>query len=269
MSSPALALNVSDLTLRLAQRTVLNGVSLQVAPGQVVGVIGPNGAGKSSLLRCLYRHPFARGTELSGDIQLNGQPQASFSRRALAQQVAVVLQEPALPFDLPVRDVIAMGLTPVKPLLSLSSRHDRQRLRDVAALVDVREYLSRSFSTLSGGEKQRVLIARALLTDPQLLLLDEPTNHLDIRHQLDVLSLVRQLPVSVVVTLHDLNLAATYCDALLVLDRGDVIASGAPAQVLTPELLARVFGVDAEIDVHEQDGRSVPRLRFMSSQEAP
>ncbi|HEX7306067.1 ABC transporter ATP-binding protein [Lentzea sp.] len=220
------------------------------ASDEVVGIVGPNGSGKSTTLRCVYRalKPDA------GAVLVNGHN--VHDRRHLARELSALTQESQVEFDFTVAEVVEMGRLP----------HDRSPERDRAvvaaalATVDVSHLASRSFLSLSGGERQRVLIARAVAQEPRVLVLDEPTNHLDIRHQLDVLSLTRGLGVTVLTVLHDLNLAASYCDRLHVLDEGRLVASGTPAEVLVPELIAKVFHVTAHVVPHPTTG--APQLLF-------
>jgi iron complex transport system ATP-binding protein len=226
--------------------TILDELNFSVKVGEFVGVIGPNGAGKSSLLRCLY----GKITPSSGHISLNQRDLTSYSKRQLANHIAVVLQEPPTQFELSVMDVIRMGLIPQKQLLSFDNQQDEAAITDAARQVDLAAKLHHEFNSLSGGEKQRVMIARAILQKPQLLLMDEPTNHLDVRHQIDVLQLAASLGITVIVSIHDLNLAATYCDRLILMDKGKIAAQGKPEQVLTEQSLKQVFAVDAAIDTH-------------------
>lgn len=224
-------------------RLVVDEVSLQIQDGTTVGLLGPNGSGKSSLIRILagLRSPG------SGDVLLDGSPLAGMSRRRLARRLAVVEQEPATSQDLRVRDVVALGRVPHRPAWAPGSAHDRAVIEEAAVHAGVADRLDQRFSTLSGGERQRTQIARALAQEPEILLLDEPTNHLDVRHQLALLSLVHRMPTTCLVALHDLNLAAAYCDQVFVLSEGRVVAGGPPAQVLTESLIAEVYGVRARV----------------------
>ncbi|WP_328529594.1 ABC transporter ATP-binding protein [Nocardioides sp. NBC_00368] len=229
-------------------RLVVDDVSLQVEDGATVGLLGPNGSGKSSLIRILagLRPPD------SGDVLLDGSPLGGMSRRRLARRLAVVEQEPATSQDLRVRDVVALGRIPHRPAWAPDSAQDRAVIEEAAAHAGIADRLEQRFSTLSGGERQRTQIARALAQEPDILLLDEPTNHLDVRHQLALLALVRRMPTTCLVALHDLNLAAAYCDQVFVLAEGRVVAGGPPAEVLTESLIAEVYGVRAR--VHHDEG---------------
>ncbi|MFF4243197.1 ABC transporter ATP-binding protein [Streptomyces sp. NPDC001822] len=259
----ATALVIDGVTLTAGARRLVRDVSLTARPGEVIGLVGPNGSGKSSLLRAVYRvlRP------ATGEVRVDGEDAWSLPVRRLARTVAAVTQESAAEFDLTVREVVAMGRTPHKRLLAGDTAEDAGLIASALAAVDITELTERPFDRLSGGERQRVLIARALAQEPALLVMDEPTNHLDIRHQLSVLGALRRLPATVLVALHDLNLAARYCDRLYVLDDGEVVASGAPADVLTPVLLAEVYGVTGEVAVHPLTG--APQVTFLSGPPDP
>lgn len=249
-------LTVNGVSTVLGDRTVVSAVSLSVGAGEVVGLVGPNGSGKSTLLRNVYRVLRPR----AGAITLDGDDVWDLSARQSAQRTAVVVQEPAGDFDFAVRDIVMMGRTPHLSALARPSGEDDRIVDDSLARVEATPLAGRLFRTLSGGEKQRVLVARALAQRSTLLILDEPTNHLDIRHQIDLLELIRQLGLATLTALHDLNLAAEYCDRLYVLQGGAVVAEGPPGEVLAPDLIGRVFGVGAARYTHPVTGR--PQLAF-------
>lgn len=255
-------INVERLSLTLGVNAILRDISFTVECGSLTGIVGPNGAGKSSLLRAIYCHRYDQPASLSGQVMIAGHPVHKMNRRERACKIAVVLQESALPFEVSVREVLATGLTPRKPLLSFTSRDDTQLIERIAADLDVMHFIDRDFGSLSGGEKQRVLIARALVQQPQILLLDEPTNHLDIQHQIETLSLVRSLGVTVLLTIHDLNMAGAYCDQLLVLNKGQLVANGKPDQVLNRELIQDVFRVSADVAIVRNTHTQERRIRI-------
>ncbi|MFF9117554.1 ABC transporter ATP-binding protein [Streptomyces massasporeus] len=259
----ATELVVDGVTLTAGAHRLVEDVSLTARPGEVIGLVGPNGSGKSSLLRTVYRvlRPAA------GHVRVDGTDAWSLPVRQLARTVAAVVQESGADFDLSVREVVAMGRTPHKRLLDGDTPEDAELIDTALDAVDATDLAHRPFDRLSGGERQRVLIARALAQQPSLLVLDEPTNHLDIRHQLDVLNTLRRLPATVLVALHDLNLAAYYCDRLYVLRDGQVIASGPPLEVLTPQLLAEVYGVTSEVATHPRTG--APQVIFLPGEPHP
>ncbi|MEV6580780.1 ABC transporter ATP-binding protein [Streptomyces sp. NPDC051582] len=226
--------------------TLLHGVDLAARPGETVGVVGPNGSGKTTLLRCV--HGALRPT--AGRVLLDGADAAGLGARDRARRVAVVPQDAAGTFGLTVREVVAMGRSPHKRFWEQDGPDDVRRVGEALRTVGAGGFADRRYDGLSGGERQRALVARALVQDPGLLALDEPTNHLDIRYQLEILGLVRALPATVLLVLHDLNLAASYCDRLYVLSGGRVAAAGTPAEVLTEDLLAEVYGVRTRITTH-------------------
>ncbi|MFF7456496.1 ABC transporter ATP-binding protein [Kitasatospora sp. NPDC008115] len=261
MSAADLA--VDGVTLTAGARRLVEDVSLAARPGEVVGLVGPNGSGKSSLLRAVYR---ALRPE-AGRVLLDGTDTRALPGRRLARTVAAVVQDQVADFDLTVREVVAMGRSPHKRLLDGDTAEDAALIGSALAAVDAGGLAGRSFDRLSGGERQRVLIARALAQQPALLVLDEPTNHLDVRHQLELLGALRRLPATVLVALHDLNLAAYYCDRLYVLRAGRIAAAGPPAEVLTPRLLAEVYGVTAEVAVHPRT--RAPQVTFVPADPYP
>ncbi len=243
-------LEIASVSVAIETKRIVDDIHLRVAPGEIVGLIGPNGSGKSTLLRSVYRmlRPQA------GYVQLGGDDVWKMSARDSARRTAMVVQESASDFEFSVSDVVIMGRTPHKGLLDLDNQHDEDLVTAALDQVGMLAFANRLYGTLSGGEKQRVLMARALAQQPRLLVLDEPTNHLDIRFQLEVLDMVRRLGLTTLVTLHDLNLAAAYCKRIYLLCAGSIVASGSPAEVLTPANLRTVFGVEAIVGQHPTRG---------------
>ena len=225
-----------------SRKTILHPISFDLAPGRVLGVVGPNGAGKSTLLRLLYRyHPPTTGT-----VQVDGKDIWSISAREVACTIAAVLQEQPTDFALTVREIIALGRIPHRKGFGGSNgAHNAQIVRFALERLCLLEFADRQLGTLSGGERQRVMVARALAQEPRVLILDEPTNHLDIRHQLEVIELIRDLPLTIVTSLHDLNLAAGVCDDVLLLKAGRSLGFGPPSEVLSEQALAHAFDVGA------------------------
>ncbi|MGI5447640.1 ABC transporter ATP-binding protein [Streptomyces sp. CA-243310] len=250
-------LDAEDVTVVVNGRALVDRVSLHVAPGEVLALAGPNGAGKSTLLRTFYRA--LRPT--SGRILLDGEDVWRMPGKRLAQRLAAVLQESAGDFELTVYDVVAMGRTPHKRAFAGDDAEDRAIIMDSLEELDVDALAHAPFDRLSGGEKQRVLIARALTQRTGTMVLDEPTNHLDLRHQLDALRLVRRVGVTAVIALHDLNLAASFCDRICVLDGGRAVATGTPEEVLTRDLLADIYRVEAEVSPHP--GTGIPQVTVL------
>ncbi|WP_079406361.1 ABC transporter ATP-binding protein [Streptomyces sp. 3211] len=222
---------------------VVRGVGLDIAPGETVGLVGPNGSGKSSLLRCLagLRVPD------TGTVRYDGLPVRDWSARRIARRVAFVEQDSGLDIDLRVADVVGLGRTPFRDRWRGPDATDRAVVAAALDRMGLTALAGRSWRGLSGGERQRAHIARALAQQPYALLLDEPTNHLDVRHRLELMELLAGTGQTVLVALHDLTLAARHCDRLLLMHDGRLIAAGTPAAVLTPEHLARIFEVDAEL----------------------
>lgn len=233
------------------RKAIVDGVTVSVEPDRTLGVIGPNGSGKSSLIRLLagLRVPAA------GEVVLEGKEIASFGRRELARRVAVVEQHSTTEANVTVMDVVRLGRTPHRSALSPYTEEDDRIVAEALARVGLQDRKEQSWHTLSGGERQRVQLARALAQSPSILILDEPTNHLDIQHQIELLRLVVALPVTTIVAIHDLNLAARFCDAIAVLAEGRLVASGSPDEVLTEEMIAGVFGVKAHVSTSQHHGR--------------
>lgn len=235
---------------------ILSGIGFDLAPGRMLGVVGANGAGKSTLLRMLYRFHRPR----SGTVRLDGTDLWRLSARDAARRIAVVLQEQPTDFALTVREIVALGRTPHRRGFAGGGARDEAVITRALERLELTAMAGRALGTLSGGEKQRVMVARALAQEPGLLILDEPTNHLDIRHQLEVLALVRGLGVTVVTSLHDLNLATGLCDDILVLADGRGLGFGPPGDVLTETLVARAFSVTARRETLHPSGK--PHFTF-------
>ena len=249
-------LQVDHVSWSVDGRPILRDVSLEVEPGSITGLIGPNGSGKSTLLRCIYR---ALKPD-SGTITLDGSDLIRMDSRETARRVAVVLQEYPSDFQFTVGEIVSMGRNPHKGMFDRDTSTDRGIIRDALARVGLAGFSHRNFNTLSGGEKQRVIIARTLAQQASFLVLDEPTNHLDIRYQLETMELVRELGLTTLAALHDLNIAADYCDFVHVIERGRIVASGRPSEVLQPGIISEVFGVGALVSEDTMTGR--PRISF-------
>lgn len=258
--APAL-LAVETLTVAYktdeADRIALRDVSLSAAAGDVVGLIGPNGSGKTTFVRAVT----GVIKPLSGRVLLSGRDASHLPQREIARLVAVVPQEPTLPAAFTALECVLMGRTPYLRLLENESSRDIDASRRAMRETDTWELANRRLGELSGGERQRVIVARALAQETPVLLLDEPTAHLDVGHQVAVLSLMRtiarQQGKAVVSVVHDLTLAGQYCDRLVMLRAGSVIATGTPDEVLRPELLADVYGLAVEVFPHPRTGRPV------------
>lgn len=250
-------LEARDVSIDLAGTRIVTEATLRAGTGALVGLIGPNGSGKSTLLRSLYRAV----RPVSGQVRVgDGEDVWRLSAREAARRTAVVLQDEPADFEFTVREIVELGRVPHKNLLERETRHDVDVVDDALHRVGAHGLRGRLVSTLSGGERQRVLVARALAQETPIVLLDEPTNHLDIAAQLELLDLLVGLPLTIVAVLHDLNLAAAYCDDLYVLSGGAVVAQGPVDEVLTPALIADVYGVVAHRAVNHLTGR--PTLHF-------
>ncbi|MBY0275342.1 heme ABC transporter ATP-binding protein [Candidatus Binatia bacterium] len=247
----------TSIAVRYGARAALDGVGARVVPGEVLGVIGPNGSGKSTLIRVLagVRAPS------SGTVQLDGRDLHALPRRERARRIALVPQETHLSFPIRVRDLVLLGRAPHTGRFGLERADDLRAAHEAMARAAVLELADRPVDELSGGERQRVVLARALAQDPEILLLDEPTSFLDLKHAVLLLDLVRELcrarGLAVAVVLHDLNLAAMYCDRLLLLDRGRVHAVGTPDEVLTYRDLCAVYGTELYVALNDVTGRLV------------
>jgi iron complex transport system ATP-binding protein len=258
-------LDVRNLTLAYGERVALRDVSLSLAPGDLVGVVGPNASGKSSLIRAITNVAAPQ----SGEVRLDGSPVRSLSQREIAQRVAVVPENPTLPEAFTVLEVVLMGRTPYLGLLQSERRADWAAVRRALEQTDASHLADRRIGELSGGERQRVVVARALAQETPLLLLDEPTAHLDVGHQATVLELVLRLchppgadgtdsrPKAVLAVVHDLTLAAQYCDRLAMLSEGRLVAFGSPQEVLSPQVLASVYRTQVSVFAHPLTGRPV------------
>ncbi|MEL6913124.1 MAG: ABC transporter ATP-binding protein [Pseudomonadota bacterium] len=242
MSAAALTVDALSWAPGRGRAPLLHETSFALGAGRVLGVVGPNGAGKTTLLRLLYRYH----RPLTGHVRLDGEDIWGLPARIVAQRIAAVLQEQPSDFALTVGEIVALGRTPHRRGFGGGTGARDAHIIDAALdRLDLRGLAHRHLGTLSGGERQRVMVARALAQEPRLLILDEPTNHLDIRHQLEVLELIRTLPLTIVTSLHDLNLAAGVCDDVLLLRSGRMLGFGPPAEVLSEVAVSRAFDVEA------------------------
>lgn len=251
-------LDVHDLAFAYgrgaAARRVLDGVSLEVSRGSVVGLLGPNGSGKTTLLRILS----GGLAPLSGSVRLDGQPLCALTRRALAQRMAVVPQETRATFDFTVLEMVLMGRYPHLGAFELEGADDLEIARRALSDTGTLPLEHRPFATLSGGEKQRVVIAGALAQASDILLLDEPTTALDLRYQFEIMAVLKRLNAergtTLIVSTHDLNLAAALCERIVMLKQGQVLAHGPTADTLTSDNIRALYDVDADVRFHEQAG---------------
>ncbi len=247
--------SVQDIIAGYEQRPVLRDVQVSAAPGEFLGLIGPNGCGKTTLLRVISGVLPA----MTGQIRIDGNDVREIGRRKLARIMACLLQDLALDLAFTVREVVLMGRSPHLSRIGGETKRDFEVAENAMALCDVSHLADRPITELSGGERQRALIAMCLAQEPKVLLLDEPTSHLDIGHQLSILDLIaklnRQTGLTVIAVLHDLNLAAEYCQRLLVLNEGRVAALGTPLEVLTAEMISTVYGTTVLVERNPLSGK--------------
>ena len=239
-----LGITVQDLSWSVKQKKqkILYPLSFELSPGKILGVVGPNGAGKSTLLRLLYRYY----KPTTGKVKINGIDIWKLTSRQVACSIATVLQENLSDFSLTVREIVALGRTPYSKWLSNSnSENDKKIVQSSIDRLSLNKFENRHLNTLSGGERQRVMIARALAQEPDILILDEPTNHLDIRQQLEILNLLKDLSITVITSLHDLNMARSNCDEILLLKDGCALGFGKPNLILSESNISEAFRVKA------------------------
>ena len=239
-----LGITVDDVSWSVKQKKqkILYPLSFELSPGKILGVVGPNGAGKSTLLRLLYRYY----KPTTGKIKINGIDIWKLTSRQVACSIATVLQENSSDFSLTVREIVTLGRTPYSKWLSNSnSKNDKKIVQSSIDRLSLNKFENRHLNTLSGGERQRVMIARALAQEPDILILDEPTNHLDIRQQLEILNLLKDLSITVITSLHDLNMARSNCDEILLLKDGCALGFGKPNLILSESNISEAFRVKA------------------------
>jgi iron complex transport system ATP-binding protein len=252
-----MSITAENLTWKIGSKTILDGVSLEAPPGEILGLLGPNGSGKTSLLRLLagLKRPD------SGRVRLAGMDIDRINRRTLARRVAFVEQHAMTTADLRVIDVVKMGRFPHRSFFAGWTMSDETAVQQALLRAGIAAKSNERWHSLSGGEKQRTHIARALAQTPSELLLDEPTNHLDIQHQIGLLRLIASLSLTSIIALHDLNHAAMFCDKLIVMKDGRIVAAGPPAAVLTERLLRDIFAVDARVETSAHHGK--PHIHYM------
>ena len=251
-------LAAKKVSVGIGGKEIVKEASIRVKQGEIVGLFGPNGSGKSTLLKSIYRVLKPSGGEIFlDDVELKKMP-----HRETAKKMAVVTQFTTLNFDFTVEEMVLMGRSPHKKPFDRDTPEDFQIVRECLKKVGMEAFSKRKFSTLSGGEKQRILLARALAQQTETLILDEPTNHLDIKYQLQTLDIIKRLGKGVLMALHDLNLAFRYCDYVFILKNGIVVADGTPEKVITEELVRTVYEVENQIFINPISG--CPMVTFLS-----
>jgi len=253
-------LKIEDLHFSYRDKPVLEGIDLEIIPGEVIGIVGPNGCGKTTLLKHLNRNlDPSVGRILLDDSDIN-----EMRKTDIARHVAVVPQSNEINFSFTVRDIVTMGRMPFLERFQGESSDDLRKIDDAMRKTNIEEFADRFINTMSGGERQRVIIARALAQTPEIILLDEPTLHLDISNQFDVLDIVRKLSdedgLTVVIVSHDLPMVVRYCDRIVMLKDHKIYAMGKPEEVLTPENMKEIFNVDALFEKDAVTEKSTVRI---------
>ena len=238
-------IKTENINVVIDNNNILKDINIEVDNKEVIGIIGPNGSGKSTLLKCIYRllKPNA-GLVKFDDVDIK-----NISIKESSKKVAVLSQHNNYDFDFTVKDIVLMGRSPHKKFMERDNKNDYDLVNDALRKVDMINFKDRSFQSLSGGEQQRVILARALAQQPKCLILDEPTNHLDIKYQLQLMRIVKSLNIEVIAAIHDLNIATMYCDTIYVLKDGKIVQYGTPKEILTPQLIKNVYEVDAKLIV--------------------
>lgn len=245
-------LEINNVKFAYQSADVLKDISFKASNGEVIGILGKNGCGKTTLMRCINAHLRPH----SGSILIDGKDVSKMTKRDLAKNMAVVSQHVNLSFPFTVLETVMMGLYPTSEWMQQPTSEEMERIMDSMNATSVTEFAERPVTELSGGEKQRVLIARALVQDPEIFLLDEPTLHLDINHQFNLMEMVNRLArdrnMLVIIVTHDISLAARYCDRVMLMEKGEIVGSGKTTDVITSENLMKVFSVHAEVTYDER-----------------
>lgn len=243
-----MVLDISSLSFNFGSKNILADIDLSIKNNGIVGIIGPNGSGKSTLLKCIYRVLKPK----TGTIFIDGKNINDYQFKETAKKMAVVAQHNDTHFDFNVLEMVLIGRSPHKKFMERDSAEDIELAYKALEQVNMKDFADRNFSSLSGGEKQRIILARALVQNTDCLILDEPTNHLDIKHQLHFMSLAKDLKITVISAIHDLNIAAMYCDKIYALKEGQIIASGSVNEVITEEVIKTLYDVEAKIIYDEE-----------------
>ena len=244
-------LETKKITYSIDGKLIIDGIDISVKEGEFVGIVGPNGCGKSTLLKNIYKV----FTPDSGAAFIDGEDLAKLSNKKTAKKMSVMQQENIVDFDMTVYDMVMLGRFAHQKLFSGSSDEDRKVVKEYIKEVGLEGYENRHFLSLSGGEKQRTLLARALSQKTPLILLDEPTNHLDIGYQYQIMNILKRQNLTLLCCVHDLNIAATYCDRLILMKKRKVFDIGTPKEMLTRENIKALFDIDTTIIENEKTGR--------------
>ena len=237
------AIEINNLTFAIETKKILDSVSFAIAHKQMIGLIGPNGSGKTTLLKHLYRSLIPQ----VNTVFIKGTAIEQFSYQESARMLTVMKQESSSEFAYSVFEMVLMGRSPYRKFYESDTKEDKQIAYNALKFLGMEQFAQRNFSTLSGGEKQRVLIARSLAQEAEILILDEPTNHLDVHYQWALMDIIKKMNKTVLSVFHELNLAANFCDYIFVLANGSIVAQGTPRELYTPELFADVFRIEADV----------------------
>lgn len=249
---------VENISLRIKKKNIVSDVSMTVQRGEFLGIIGANGSGKTTLISMLA----GLNKPSSGIVEFDGKKIGSYSRRQLAQKMALVEQHAETTDQMTVRQAIGLGRTPYLSLLNPWSGNDTTLVNNILNKIDMASLCNQNWQTLSGGERKRAHIGRALAQEPELLVMDEPTNHLDVKHQIELLHLIKSLDLTVITSLHDLNHAAMFCDRVAVMQGGKLIALDVPKKIFTPENINLFFGISATVESDENNGNCFIRYQY-------
>lgn len=250
-------LDVSKLTYSIDSKLIIDGIDLGVEEGSFVGIVGPNGCGKSTLLKNIYKVYKPD----SGAVYIDGKDVAAMGSKEKAHNMSVMQQENNVEFDMTVFDMVMLGRYSHQKMFRNDKAADRRIVRQYLKEVGMEGYEDRSFLSLSGGEKQRTLVARALVQQAPLIVLDEPTNHLDIGYQYQIMNILKRQKLTVLSSIHDLNVASCYCDRIILMKKGHVVAAGTPQEMFIPELIKELFGIDTQIFINQSTKK--PNIVFL------
>ena len=253
-------LEIKDIKYSINTTVIVDGVSLGIEEGTFVGLVGPNGCGKSTLLKNIYR----TYTPDSGAVYIDGNSTETMSNRELAHEMSVMQQENVVEFDMTVFDMAMLGRFSHQKMFGNDMHHERELVREALREVGMEGYEERSFLSLSGGEKQRTLVARALVQKAPLIILDEPTNHLDIGYQYQIMNILKKQNLTVFSSIHDLNVASCYCDRIVLMKAGKIVDVGTPEEMFVPEKIKYLFGVDTMVTVNAVTKK--PNIVFIPSE---
>lgn len=239
-------LQINDLSYEIDSKQILDSINLNIQKGKFVGLIGANGCGKSTLLKNIYGNLKTKSSE----ILLEGENIESLERKQIAKKLSVLAQSQQIDFDFTVENIVEMGRYSHHTIFSQNKTNSKKIVKKHLVDVGMLHMKDKSFSTLSGGEKQRVLIARAFAQETDFLILDEPTNHLDIKYQIQIMDIIKKQKKTVLAVIHDMNIASSYCDYIIALKDGKIVAQGSPLEIFTTENIENIFGIKSHIIEH-------------------